>query len=884
MESPIELWRKVLVLFRRRSLERDLEEEMRFHLDMKERQNRDEGLADPEARYAARRQFGNELALREAARETWSWQWLDALARDVRFGARIFRRSPGFTAVAVATLALGLGANTAIFALLYHVVLQPLPYPEADRLVKVYLTVDSDRRGPRDVGFSYPKFQDLRRSNTTLNSMAVFAQRTFTVTSPGPAERIYAEIASSNYFPMLGIAAALGRTFLPEEDGARGAHPVVILGDAFWRARFAADPSVIGKAVRLDGKTLSVVGVAPPGVRGDSGRADLWIPLSMAESGDLTFRQQHWHQVIALLKPGVAVEQAAEEVKAIMRHLERAQPSGDGVWDANAVPLGTSKVAPELTRAMVVLYAAVGFVLLIACANLANLTTARMVSRRKEMAVRVAIGAGRAALIRQVLVENVLLSLAGGAAGMVLAVGSMRWLALLRPEMGVGMWPRYMREIEPQVMHITAPVLAFGLALSLAAGIVCGLAPALRSTRGDTAEFMKGGASQGGRRRGRMGIRGLLLVGQTGLVMVLLVGASLTIRSLARLTNVPLGVETRNILTVPLELPYPKYALSSGRQFFDRLEEQVRVQPGVEAVTLASSLPAIGRGAVDVDSIDSRPVKEHIGWSAVDSGFFEVFRIPIRAGRAFTERDRHGPPVAILSERAARTLFPAENPIGHRLKANRVECEIVGVAAEISYGDSSKQNVAVVGNMFMAPARPYGHLIVRAGTNPMGLLPAVRKIVAGLDPEIPVQGARTMAENVFLVHSYQRFGALLLTVFAVLALGLAAVGIYGVFSYAVAARTREFGVRLATGACGADILRLVLREAALLSGAGLALGIPAAVAALRLLGSVVNMPVGADALTCAAMAVVLVSTALAASYIPARRAAKLDPLVALRCD
>ena len=598
MEQAGEIWRRLLGLFRKRQCNRDLEDEMRFHLESKAQQKRFEGMNPIEARYAARQQFGNELLFRENARDTWSWRWLDALARDIRYGLRAFGRSQGFTAVAVLTLALGLGANTAIFAVLYNVVLRPLPYPEADRLVKVYLTLNADTRGVRDIGFSYPKFQELQRTNTVFDSMAAYAQRRYTIMSPGPAERVYGEIASASYFPMLGITAAMGRTFLPEEDGEPGAHPAAILGDGLWRGRFGADPGVIGKTLWIDGRTFQVVGVMPAGVQGDSGSAQFWLPFSMGSEGDLTSWRQHWHQAIALLKPGVTPAHAAAEVKAIMRRLEEQKPSGNGIWDANAVPLRESKIDPALARGLVVLYAAVGFVLLIACANLANLTTARMLGRQREIAVRVAIGAGRASLVRQVLVENVLLAVAGGIAGVLLAAWSMRLMALVRPETDAGLWPSYMRQIDAHALHVTAPVLLFSLALSFAAGILFGLAPALKASRGDVNELLKGGAPQGRIRHRALRFRGFLLAGQMALVVVLLVGAGLMIRSFARLTAVPLGVETGNILTVRLSLPYQRYTGTTGRQFFDRLIAQVRGLPGVSGVTIAEDLPALERGSI----------------------------------------------------------------------------------------------------------------------------------------------------------------------------------------------------------------------------------------------------------------------------------------------
>jgi putative ABC transport system permease protein len=873
MELLGELWRRLLVLLQRRQFDRDLQEEMQFHLESK---------AQSSSSSTARSQFGNELLLRESAREAWSWRWLDALARDIRYGVRAFGRSPGFAAVAVLTLALGLGANTTIFAVLYNVTLRPLPYPDAERLAKVYLTSQSDARGARDVSFSYPKFQDLQRATTVFDAMAVYALRSYTVTAPGPVARLRGEVASASYFSMLGIEPALGRAFLPAEDADPGAHAAVIIGDELWRGRFGADPNVLGKSLRVDGDMLSVVGVAPPGVCGDSGHAAFWLPLSMAPKSSLTNRKQHWQEAIGHLKPGVTMAQAAAETRSIMQSLERQQPTWGGIWDANTVSLGASKTDPDLSKGLLVLYAAVGFVLLIACANLANLTMARMVGRKQEIAVRVAIGAGRGSLIRQVLVENVLLSLAGGMAGMLLAAWSMRLLALLRPEGDAGFWPTYMRQIDAQTMRVSAPVLWFSLLLSLAAGLLFGLAPALRASRGDVNRLLKGGSNQAPWRRGLFRFRSVLLAGQMALLFVLLVCAGLAMRSFARLAGVSPGVETRNVLTVPVNLPSQKYQGAAGRQFFDRLMAQVRGLPGVELATVSDDLPALERATVTTaDAVDGRPIEEYIGSRSVDPGFFELFRIPMRAGRTFNEQDRQGPPVAILSENAARALFPGQSPIGHHVDVG-VNCEIVGVAAEIHY-EKQRQQLAIVGDMFVTSARPFGGiLIVRAAGNPLGLLPAIRRTIAGLDPEIPVEGARTLDDRVFMVHSYQRFTTVLLGAFGALALGLAVVGIYGVFSYAVAARTREFGIRLATGAGPGDILGLVLREAAALSIVGLALGLPAALAASRVLRSMVEGATMADPWTYSATAAALVATALAASYFPARRAAKLDPLRALR--
>ncbi len=583
---------------RRKRMMEDLDQDIRDFIERETQDNIERGMPPEEARYAALRKFGNVTRVTEDTREVWSFVWLEQLWQEARFALRILRKSPGFTAVAVFTLALGIGANAVIFAVLYNVVLRPLPYPDGSRLVHVYLTVDSDRRGARDCSFSYPKFQDLKRLNTVFDSMASYALRTYTITGPGPAERVHGEIVSASYFSMLGITTAMGRTFLPEEDGSPGAHSVAILSDGLWHGRFGADPAVIGKTLEINGQTCHIVGVTPPGVNGDSGQAAFWIPISMGDSGDLTARQQHWHQVIAHLKPGVTVAQAATEVRAIMRRLEEQQPSFDGIWDSNAVSLAESKIDPVLAKGLLVLYGAAGFVLLIACANLANLTMGRMVGRQREIGVRVAIGAGRAALIRQVLVENSLLSAAGGLAGTLVAMWSMPLLALLRPEANVSFWPSYMRQLDAQTMRVTAPVLVFSLALSLATGILFGLAPALKASRGDVNDVLKGGAPQGSHpRRWTVGFRSLLLGAQVALVVVMLVGTGLMLRSFAKLTGIPLGIAARNVLTVPLELPWQKYNDVSRRQFFDQLVAQVRGLPGVEAATMGD-LPAMERGDV----------------------------------------------------------------------------------------------------------------------------------------------------------------------------------------------------------------------------------------------------------------------------------------------
>jgi len=876
MERLGEVWRKLLFVFRRRQFDRDLEEEMRFHLDLKAT---DQGLE------RARRKFGNMTLLREASHEAWGWGRLEALARDVWYGLRQFGRSPGFTAAAVLTLALGLGANTAIFTVLYSVVLRPLPYPDPGGIAKVYLTIDAHQgRGERTIGFSYPKFEDLRRLNTVFASMAGYGLQSATVTAPAPADRISAEYVSAAYFRILGVAAALGRTLLDEEDAAPGTHAVAVIGDGLWRDRFGGDRAAIGKTIRLDDTPFTIVGVAPKGFRGDSGRADLWLPMAMAGQGSITNRRQHWFEVMARLKPGVTTAQASAEVQAVMRSLERVQPSGGAnqAWDAGAMPLAESKRDRKLARGLVILYAAVGFVLLIACANLANLTMARLSGRQREVALRVALGAGRGSLVRQFLVENVMLALAGGAAGLMLAVWGMKLLERLRPvESDYGGWPSYLRAIDPESLRMTAPVLAFAAALSVLAGLLFGLAPAVRAARGDAGEVLKGGALWRPARHRLANLRGVLLAAQMALVVVLLAGAGLTIRGFARLMQAPLGIRAENMLTFRVGLPWRKYQGKAAIQQMDRLLARFGNLPGVEAAAVTEDLPIRIRGTVAPVAVESRPETQYIGLHYVGPDFFRVFRIPMRAGRTFTERDTDGPPIAILSERAAQRLFPGENPLGRHVRMGE-DCEVVGVAAEVQYGNQAQQ-LEIVGDAFRPP-RFGGYVALRVAGNPKGLIPAVRRIVAEMEPEAPVYDARSMEEHVFAANSAARFSTVLLGVFAGLALALAVVGIYGVFSYAIAARTREFGIRIASGARAGDILKLVIADGAMLCAAGLAAGLPAALAATRALGSLSYDVQPGDAATYFAAAALLVAAALAACLLPAWRAAKVDPVVALRCE
>lgn len=892
MEFLNELWRRLLFLFRRRQFESELEEEMQFHLDMKTRAM---GPA------AARRQFGNVALVGEDSRAAWGWRWLEALGRDLRHGLRLYRRSPGFTAVAVLTLGLGLGVNIAIFMLLYNVVLRPLPYPDAGRLMKVYVTWEGSQGGVRNIAFSYPKFQDLRRLSTSFQSLAAYGRGTFDL-ADSPAERVRGELVSSSYFGTLGVTSALGRTFLPDDDAAPGARAVAVIADTLWKRRFAADPAILGRDIKVATVTLKIVGVMPPDFTGETGRAEMWVPITMAplvgkHDNALTGRNMHWHMVVGRLKPGVTRSQAAAEVAATMRHVQdpvmRSNDGMGGVYGSGLMPLAESRLEPNERRAIFALYGAVGFVLLIACGNLANLTRARMVGRQRETAMRLALGAGRGSLVRQFLAENVLLSLGGGAAGVVLAQWSSRLLIYLRPADYASL-PSYFRTLDADSLSLTLPVLAFSAALSLASGLLFGLMPALSASRGNVNPVLKEGITEGGRRG--PGFRGVLLTAQVALAVVLLAGGVLMMRSFARLVNDPIGADVHRVLAFELTLPdYEFHNRASRRAFLDRVVERLRALPSAEAVTLADDVPALERDTVTDINVANRTAPDYVGKHDVDAGFFPLFRIPLRAGRLFADRDRESK-VAILSERAAATLFPGQSAIGRHINfGERVaatlgvhvnpvdDYEVVGVVGEVRYA-KQKQQLPLIGDVYVTPASGSAWVAVRTAADPKGLIASVRRGVAQLDPTLPAYSLSTLEDQIHEENWGPRFAAVLLGCFAVLAVALAMVGIYGVFSYAVAARTREFGIRIANGARAADIIGMVAREGASLCGIGLAVGIPAALATTHALESLLYQVGTSDPLTYVATTLVLILTALGACLIPACRAARVDPVIALRCE
>lgn len=879
--------RRLAVFFHRGSFDRELEEEMQSHLAMQAEENCENGMDPGEARHRAMRQFGNATLLRERSAEAWGWRWLDALERDTRYALRTLRRNPGFTAVAVLTLALGLGANMAIFTLIYNVVLRPVRYSHVERLMDVHLILTEPRRGTIPMSWSYPKFEDLLRWNRSFESLAAFQARDFTLSGIELPVRVTGEIVTAQYFRMIGMNAALGRVFVDEEDTPTGARPVILISDGLWNRSFGADPRVIGRGVRVDGVLMTIVGVLRPGFKGESGRADAWAPMAAYFAGNRRpGRQGHNLQAIGRLKPGVSPRQANDDVRALVARMERESPSdptGTDRWSGGARPLLDARVDPVVRKALWILQAATVCVLLIGCVNLANLLLGRGMARRRELAIRLALGTNRGALVRQLLVEPVLLAVAGGVAGLFLAGWGLKALGLMLPEAERSFWFDYTRLIDPESLRVQLPLVVFGVLLSVGTGIAFGLLPAWQATRSDLGKALKRGPTAGGSPHLRL--RNALVTAQMALALVLLAGGGLMLRSFAARLATNFGAETRRIVTLRVQ-PVSRDRVVY-KVFYEELRRRAAALPGAEIAAVTNGIPVYGPDWGTSLHVEGKSGFMDTGVYQVSPEYFRLFRIPLIAGRWFEERDREGSPlVVVISETAARQFFPGANPVGRHMdypSKNDSSAQVVGVVGDVKYRPPEGKDRAVTYCSTMQSGAG-GFLAVRTAGDPVALVSALRQQVRMLDPEAPVYDVRTMEQQVAAATWRSRFSSVLLSLLAVLALLLAALGIYGVFSCMVAARTHDIGVRIALGARRGAILRMVVGEGAVLCAIALAAGLPAAFALTRVLSSQLYRVTATDPLTFFVVAVLLAVVALSACYLPARRATRIDPVEALRCE
>jgi putative ABC transport system permease protein len=845
-----------------------------------------------EARQAARGQFGNQPWLKEVSREMWSVRFIETLIQDLRYGARMLLKNPGFTAVAALTLALGIGANTAIFSVVNGVLLRPLPYYESERLVMVWANrpILQAQIGLEDLPVTVADFVGWRDQNQVFEHMAALWTPRMNLTGGGEPKSVVGLRASASLFPLLGARLAVGRAFLPEEDRA-GADRVVVISHALWQQHYGADPKIIGQKIILNNETYTVIGVTAPDFQfprkgevptsfylGVATKVDFYLPIAFTPEL-MNNRAGGFLTVIARLKPGISVEQASAEMNAIARRLTEQYPKTNTDKGVRLAPL-QQQVVGKARTALLVLLGAVGFVLLIACANVANLLLARAAGRQKEMAIRAALGAGRWRVVRQLLTESLPLAISGGAAGLLLAWWGVDLLLAVAPDN----LPRVYD------IRLDTRVAGFTLLISLLTGVVFGLLPALQASKIDLGVTLKeGGRDAAGLLRRRL--RGFLVVSEVALAFVLLIGAGLLIRSFARLTEVDPGLDPRGVLTMDIALPFAKYRDGRSLAFFQQTLERVRSLPGVEAAAAVSSLPLSGAHASGGFAIEGRPSPTEQTFNAwlctISPDFFKTFRVPLIKGRLIAESDgAKAPPVVIVNESLARDYFANEDPLGKRITILGDTREIVGVVGDVKHSaldEEAKREIYLP----MAQARfppIFMSLAVRTSGDLMQMVAAVRGQVWGVDKDIPISNIETMERLMDKSVAPRRFNLLLLGAFALVGLALAGVGLYGVMSYTVTQRTREIGVRMALGANRVDVLRLVIGEGMKLALIGALLGLGGALALTRLLKTLLFGVSATDPLTFIVIAAVLIFVALLACWIPARRAASMDPLVSLRVE
>jgi putative ABC transport system permease protein len=810
---------------------------------------------------------------------------MSTLLQDLRYGARMLGRNPGFTIVAIITLALGVGANTVIFSVINAVLLKPLPFPEPDRLALVWETrLDS----PDSLNIvSAPNFLDWQQRNDVFENMAMFdsAGRGYNLSGGGEPERVSGVRVSWNFFETLGVRPRLGRGFLPEEE-TPGKHRVVVLGDGLWRSHYGGDPALLGRAIKVDGEDYTVVGVMPPEFEFQfwSSRRQLWVPI-VYTAGDRE-RGSHSFVAFARLKPGVTLAEASAEMDAVGRSLAQAYPEANAGKSAVVVPM--ADYGQSYYRATwLALLAVAGFVLLIACVNVANLLMARGAARQREFAIRLALGASRWRTVRQLLTESLLLALAGGFSGVLIALwGSSLLMKILPGDLKTVPF----RSLDS--LPIDLRVLAFTWAITGLTGILFGLAPALLLSRRNVNESLQEGL-RGTSRAGGHSLRQALVVIEVALALVVLTGAGLMIESMARLLNVAPGLDPRNVLTLNMTLPQENlyYSPPSHPRFAAELQERVGSLPGVVSVSAVSHLPLgggqAGRGFVIEGRPDPGPEDQPgAGYSVVCPDYFKTMGIDLVSGREFTLKDTpDSPGVIVINEAMARRYWPDEDPLGKRIKIDaKGEWQtIVGVARDVRRRLETPAQPEFF-RPYNQAAWPVMTIVVRTAAPPLSLANAVKTALAEVEPERPAAGMRTMEEVVYDSLGPRRFPMMLLLAFSLLALTLAAVGISGVVSFSVTQRTREIGIRMALGAGRGDVLRLVLRRSMASALGGIALGLLGSFALTRFLANLLFEVKPADPLVLLAVALLLSAVALLASYLPGRRATKIDPMEALRYE
>jgi predicted permease len=876
--------RRFRALARKGKLDVEMDEEMRAHIEMRTQKNVETGMNPEEARFAALRQFGWTESIKETCREQRGIGWLENLGQDLRFGARQLRKNPGFTAVAVLTLALGIGANTAMFSLVNGVLLKPLPYRDSDRLVS--LSENQREQGQDYVNLTAPGFTDWRRQSTVFEDLAAYQPGGFDLTGTGDPARLSGIRASASLFPLLRVQPELGRGFTQAEDTFEGDR-VAVIAHRLWRERFGSATNVLGKKITLDGNSYTIVGIMSDGFWFAGLDADIWLPMAF-EPWEMENRGGHNYQAIGRLKPGVTLDAARAEMKAITERLSQQFELSRG-WGATMRPLQEQLVRGS-ERPLYVLFGAVGFVLLIACANVANLLLARALGRSREFAIRGSLGAGRLRIVRQLVLESLILAGLGATAGWLLACGS---LAALLQLGAVGL-PRL------ENIHLDMAVAGFSILVTVVTGIAFGLAPAWFASRVSLGEVLKDAARGTTAKRGGR-IRGSFVAIQLALALVLLVGATLMLRSFARIHALNPGYVPEHILTGSLFMPDSRFPGNSfserepfRKAFLAQVVERAAALPGVESAAVVMGMPLTPVGASMQVFVLGRPEPKPSepqvsGYSQVSPNYFQTMGIPLLRGRHFDNHDTVAAPfVAIVNESFARTFFPTGEVIGQRLRVmdgyRDQPTEIVGIIRDTRQRSITAQPAPEMYFPILQRCWFVGQIVLKTKGDPAAQIPALTKAVAGLDSRQPLYAVRTLSSLMADSVAQQRLQMLLLSTFAGVALLLALVGVYGVMACVAAQRRHEIGVRMSLGAQRHQVQGLILKQVIRLSGTGIMAGLLAAYGLTRFLRNLLFEVSSSDPLTFIAVPCVLALAALAGGWLPARRAAKVDPMEALRAE
>jgi putative ABC transport system permease protein len=873
-----EFWRKLMFLLNRKRVERELEEEMRLHAQWKAEKNERAGMDPLEAKSAALRQLGNATLQREQSRQSWGFPLLESVIQDLRYGARGLRKSPGFTVVALLTLALGIGATTAIFSIVYAVLLRPLPFTDSRRIVT--LSTVSSMFPEFTLGQSIPNITDVKARAQSFETIAIYQLMRLNLTGTAEPEEISAAAIAANYLDVFGIHPILGRSFVTADEQRQSGN-VVLLGHRLWQRRFGGDREIVGKSVMLDQKPFTVVGVLPDTdfyVSWDGEKTQAWVPL-VIKPEDQRNRSAWMYPTVAKLRPDVSVGRAQSEMDGIAAAIAQQYPKEASRIRFPVVALRDAAVGSG-RRELLILLTAVGFLLLIACANVSNLVLSRGLERRREIALRAALGAGRGRILRQLLLESFLLALAGGAAGVVLAANGIAAFRALAP----AGFPRLDElRLEPQVA-------LFAFLISVLAAVLCGLAPAMSASRSDLNLNIRENSPDAPVRR--RFLRGFLVVTEVALALVLLTGSALMVQSMVRMLRVDPGLRTDHLVTARLTLSETRYPTEEAQALFTRrFFDALRARPEFSAVAMSNNSLLDHSTALltfDPSTLGSNEKEFNLEARSASPGFFSTLGIPVLRGRDFNDSDLKGSPnVVVINDAMAQRFFPGQDPVGKVIKFSRESKEqhqIIGVAADTRDIHLSSKPRPEVYFPILQDSFSEIHVMVRSSLDPAAVTGLLQKCLWSVDKDEPLRQVRSMTEVISGSVAEPRFRTWLLTAFASAGLTLTLIGIYGVISYSVGQRTREMGIRIALGAQPGNVLQLVLSQGVRLTVLGAVIGVMGSLLLLRLLENQLYEIRPADPATLIGAALLMLLVALGASYIPARRATKVDPMQALRCQ